>query len=95
MSRAHESADQTSAAVATRVATPQTPAEQPRIVDEHPFTDAYGDVGIEAVDSRGRRWYHLRPDPRGRADAFGVNYTWWIFTLLILLIVFLPWGWWY
>jgi hypothetical protein len=26
----------------------------------------------------GRRWYHLRPEPRGRADFIGFNYTWWL-----------------
>ncbi len=48
---------------------------------------------IEATDERGRRWYHLRPEPRRRADLIGFNYTWWlVICLLFILIVFLPWG---
>jgi hypothetical protein len=41
----------------------------------------------------GRRWYHLRPEPRNRADVLGVNRTWWtaLWIVLILVIVFLPW----
>jgi hypothetical protein len=49
-------------------------------------------MGIEATDERGRRWYHLRPDPRGRADFIGFNYTWWLIWILFIFIILLPWG---
>ena len=69
-------------------------SEYPRIVEEHGFVDAYGQEDIEATDDRGRRWYHLRPQPPGRADVLGFGFMWWAF-LILLIIVFLPWGWWY
>lgn len=65
-----------------------------RIVEEHHVTNARGEDDIEAVDDRGRRWYHLRPEPRYRADVMGVNYSWWL-TAILLIVVFVPWGWWY
>lgn len=68
--------------------------EYPRILKERHFVGADGQDDIEATDDRGRRWYHLRPEPRGRADVMGFGYTWWVF-LIVLIIVFLPWGWWY
>jgi len=66
--------------------------EYPRILEEHPFVDADGQDNIEATDDRGRRWYHLRPEPRSRADVMGFNSTWWT-VLWIVVIVFLvvPW----
>jgi hypothetical protein len=48
------------------------------------------------ADGRGRRWYHLRPEPRRRSDFMGVNSTWWMvlaWIILILVIVF-PFPWW-
>lgn len=68
--------------------------EYPRILSERHFVGADGRDDIEATDDRGRRWYHLRPEPRGRADVMGFGYTWWVF-LIILIIAFVPWGWWY
>ena len=47
---------------------------------------------IEATDERGRRWYNLRPEPRGRYDLIGFNYTWWLIWLMFILILFAPWG---
>jgi hypothetical protein len=67
---------------------------QPRIVEEHHVTGPRGEDEIEAVDDRGRRWYHLRPEPRGRADLMGFNYTWWT-VLWIVVIVSLFFPWWY
>jgi hypothetical protein len=69
--------------------------EQPRIVEEHHITGPDGFDEIEAIDSRGRRWYHLRPEPRGRADLMGVNHSWWLLAVVALIVVLLPWGWWY
>lgn len=73
----------------------QAEDDQPRIVEEHHIVNADGVDDIEAIDSRGRRWYHPRPEPRGRADVLGVNYSWWLLTVVLLIVVFLPWGWWY
>jgi hypothetical protein len=67
---------------------------QPRIVEEHHVAGPRGEDEIEAVDDRGRRWYHLRPEPRGRADLMGFNYTWWA-VLWIVVIVSLFFPWWY
>jgi len=36
---------------------------------------------------RGRRWYHLRPEPRRRADLMGFNSTWWMVLAWLILIV--------
>jgi hypothetical protein len=51
----------------------------------------------EATDNRGRRWYHVRPEPRRRTDLMGLNSTWWmavVWLILILLVVF-PFPWWW
>jgi hypothetical protein len=70
--------------------------QYPRLVEEHRVAGYGGEDDIEATDERGRRWYHLRPEPRRRCDFVGFNYTWWlVFWVLLILIVFLPWGWWY
>ncbi len=63
-------------------------AEHPRLIEEHHIVGPHGEDEIEATDEQGRRWYHLRPEPRGRADFVGFNYTWWlvIFVLFILLM---------
>jgi hypothetical protein len=34
-------------------------------------------VSEQAAD-HGRRWYHLRPEPRRRADLMGFNSTFWM-----------------
>jgi hypothetical protein len=67
---------------------------QPRIIEERPVTDSHGETDIEAIDDRGRRWYHLRPEPRRRVDVMGVNYSL-RFAIIIAIVVFVPWGWWY
>lgn len=68
-------------------------SEHPRLVEEHHVIGPYGEDDIEATDERGRRWYHLRPEPRRRADFFGYNYTWWfLIWVLVVFVVFLPWG---
>jgi hypothetical protein len=65
---------------------------RPRLIEEHHIRGPYGQDEIEATDELGRRWYHLRPDPRGRVDMFGFNYTWWLLWIFLIFIVFLPWG---
>jgi hypothetical protein len=72
---------------------PATSADGPRLVEEHHIRGPYGEDELEATDDRGRSWYHLRPEPRRRADLFGFNYTWWLMMwILFIFIVFLPWG---
>jgi hypothetical protein len=44
-------------------------------------------VGAEAAADRGRRWYHLRPLPRRRADLMGFNTTSWVLLWLILIVL--------
>ncbi len=44
-----------------------------------------------------RRWYHLRPEPRRRADLMGFNSTFWmalVWLIVIVLIVY-PFPWWW
>jgi hypothetical protein len=60
--------------------TGQEPSELERhsIVEEHHIVGADGEDEIEGTDDRGRQWYALRPEPRGRADLMGFNRTWWL-----------------
>jgi len=49
----------------------------------------------EATNDGGRRWYHLRPEPRRRTDFMGFNSTWWMAVGWVLILVALsPWPWW-
>jgi hypothetical protein len=45
---------------------------------------------------RGRRWYHLRPEPRRRTDLMGFNSAWWMAVgwLIVILLVIFPFPWW-
>jgi hypothetical protein len=51
----------------------------------------------EATKDRGRRWYHLRPEPRRRTDFMGVNSTWWmaVVWLIVIVLVVSPYPWWW
>jgi hypothetical protein len=54
----------------------------------HPV--AGGSPGEDELAGRvtGRRhWYHLRPQPRCRADLMGFNYTWWTVIGVIIVVV--------
>jgi hypothetical protein len=68
-----------------------------RIVEEHHIVGPHGEDEIEAIDGGVRRWYHLRPRPRRRADLMGFSSTLWMalgWFLVILLVVFpFPWVW--
>jgi len=66
--------------------------ERPRLIEEHHVVGPDGEDQIEATDDRGRRWYHLRPEPRSRYDFIGFNYTWWLIWILFIFIIFAPWG---
>jgi hypothetical protein len=67
-------------------------ADHPRLVEEHHIVGPHGEDEIEATDEHGRRWYHLRPEPRRRADLIGFNYTWWLIWVVFIFVIFLPWG---
>ena len=47
-------------------------------------------------DPGGRRWYHLRPEPRRRTDFMGFNSTWWmsVVWLIVIVLVVSPFPWW-
>jgi hypothetical protein len=69
-----------------------------RIVEEHHITGPHGEDEIEGIDDRGRRWYHLRPEPRRRSDLIGFNSTWWwmaLVWLVVILVVIFPFPWWW
>jgi hypothetical protein len=46
---------------------------------------------------RGRRWYHLRPEPRHRADLMGFNSTLWMVVvwLIVIVVAVFPFPWWW
>jgi hypothetical protein len=48
------------------------------------------------AEGDGRRWYHLRPEPRRRSDLMGFNSTWWMAVIwaLVIVLIILPWPWW-
>jgi hypothetical protein len=53
-------------------------------------------VSEQAAD-HGRRWYHLRPEPRRRADLMGFNSTFWMVLVWFIVIVLVVWPfplWW-
>jgi hypothetical protein len=68
-----------------------------RIVEEHHVTDPHGEDEIEGIDDRGRRWYHLRPEPPRRTDFMCFNSTWWMAVgwVLVILVLLFPFPWWW
>jgi hypothetical protein len=65
-----------------------------RIIQQQRIAGSHGEEEIEGPDDRGRRWYHLRPEPRRRADVMGFSATWWALLWLVLIVVLLePWWW--
>jgi len=66
--------------------------DHPRLIEEHHERGPYGEDELEATDEYGRRWYHLRPEPRRRYDLVGFNYTWWLIWIFVIFVIFLPWG---
>jgi hypothetical protein len=66
--------------------------EHPRLIEEHHVVGPSGEDQIEATDERGRRWYHVRPEPRSRYDFIGFNFAWWLIWIFLLFIIFAPWG---
>jgi hypothetical protein len=51
---------------------------------------------IDNTHEGGRRWYHLRPQPRRRTDLMGVSSTVWMALgwILIIALALLPYPWW-
>ena len=51
---------------------------------------------LEAANHE-RRWYHLRPEPRRRADLMGFNSTFWMALVWLIVIspVVYPFPWWW
>jgi hypothetical protein len=61
------------------------------IVEEHRVADPHDEDKNGGTDTRGRRWYDVRPEPRRGTDLMGFNSTWWMalgWLILILLVVF-------
>jgi hypothetical protein len=63
----------------------------------HAREAAHGEDEIQGADDRGRRWYHIQPEPRRRTDFMGFNSTWWMALgwLLLLIVVAFPFPWWW
>ena len=63
----------------TRLPTPGSPGQlpdnsAPKLENFMSRTQqVHGEDEIEAIDGRGRRWYHLRPEPRRRTDVTGLQ----------------------
>jgi hypothetical protein len=68
-----------------------------RISEQHEIAEPHGEDETEATDDRGRRWYHLRPKPRRRADLMGFNATLWMavvwFVVIVVAVFPFPWWW--
>jgi hypothetical protein len=87
----------------TRLPTPGSPGQLPdnSAPKEENFMSRTQQVHlegeIEAIDGRGRRWYHLRPEPRRRTDLMGFNSTWWmaVVWLIVIVLVVSPYPWWW
>ena len=76
--------------------TPQAQAGNARVIEGQDHAGPEREDEIDPTEDRGRRWYHLRPKPRGRTDLWGFNSTWWMalgWTLLIFFAIS-PWPWW-
>ena len=67
-----------------------------RTTERHHIAGPHGEDEIEATDDRGRRWYHLRPKPRRRADLMGFNSMLWMVVVWLIVIVLAvsPFPWW-
>jgi hypothetical protein len=79
----------------TRKAAPGDPGGA-RSVEERHVVGPNAEDEIDPVDDRGRRWYHLRPEPRRRTDFMGFNSTWWmsVVWLIVIVLVVSPFPWW-
>jgi hypothetical protein len=68
-----------------------SPTHDADVFEGHHVSNPHREDDNGGTDSRGRRWYHLRPAPRRRTDLIGFNSTWWMalgWVVLALLVVF-------
>ena len=67
-----------------------------RSIEELRIAGPHDEDEIDVADRRGRRWYHLRPEPRRRSDLMGFNSTWWMAVVWVIVIVLVvsPFPWW-
>ena len=87
----------------TRLPTPGSPGQVPdnsAPKEENLMSrtqQVHGEDEIEAIDGRGRRWYHLRPEPRRRTDLMSFNSTWWMAVgwLIVIVLLVSPYPWWW
>jgi hypothetical protein len=63
------------------------------IVNRRDVLHPTGEDEIVTSGDRGRRGYHLRPQPRARADLSGFNVTFCLLcaVVIVIVIVFPPW----
>jgi hypothetical protein len=68
-----------------------------RISEEHQIAGPHGEDEPEATDDRRRRWSHLRPKPRRRADLMGFNSKLWMVVvwLIVIVVAVFPFPWWW
>jgi hypothetical protein len=80
----------------TRETTQRGP-DDARIIEEHRIAGGHDEGEADASDGGGRRWYHLRPEPRRRSDLMGLNSTWWMVVgwLIVIVLVVFPFPWWW
>jgi hypothetical protein len=78
-------------------ATPQGGPDNARSIEEHHIAGPRDNEESEAIDDGGRRWYHLRPEPRRRTDLMGFNSTWWmaVVWLIVIVLAVSPFPWWW
>jgi hypothetical protein len=76
---------------------PQGGPDDARIIEEHRIARRHDEGETDAGDCGGRRWYHLRPEPRRPSDLMGFNSTWWmaVVWLIVIVLVVSPYPWWW
>jgi hypothetical protein len=47
--------------------------------------------GGQANEDGKRRWYHPRPTPRCAVDLGGVNWSYWLVAVILVIFFLLPW----
>jgi hypothetical protein len=77
--------------------TTQGGPDDARIIEEHRIAGRHDEGKTDASDGGGRRWYHLRPEPRRRTDLMGFHSTWWmaVVWLVVILLAVYPFPWWW
>ena len=77
--------------------TTQGGLDDARIIEERRIAGRRDEGETDASDGGGRRWHHLRPNPRRRTDLMGFNSTWWMAVgwLIVIVLVVFPFPWWW